>query len=118
MTCSIEFIENISETALPIIKLTRSPNKETGTATFIFFYKEMQIKQYCFEDSKLIKGMLLRWHTNFIFTKNIEIIFDNGHPFLIKSIILLKDSKEWFHFLNFMFYYSNDTGLFFEETLI
>jgi photosystem II protein len=36
MNIRIEFIKGISETTLPIIKLTKSRNGKTGTATFIF----------------------------------------------------------------------------------
>lgn len=115
MKSSIEFIEGIKESALPIIKLTRSPNKETGTVTFIFFYNQTNFKNNFF--SNQLKGMFLKWNNEFIFTKNIEILFDNGKPFLVKSVLLLKDSTEWFRFLNFMLYYSIETGLFFEESL-
>jgi photosystem II protein len=36
MNIRIEFVKGISETTLPIIKLTKSRNGKTGTATFIF----------------------------------------------------------------------------------
>lgn len=115
MKSSIEFIDGIKESALPIIKLTRSPNKETGTVSFVFFYNQTNFKNQLFNNK--IKGMFLKWNNDFIFTKNIEILFDQGKPFLIKSVILLKDSNEWFRFLNFMVYYSVETGLFFQESV-
>ena len=36
MVVEIQFIEGLKETTLPIIKLTKSRNGKTGTATFIF----------------------------------------------------------------------------------
>jgi photosystem II protein len=36
MNVQIQFLENIKELTIPIIKLTKSKNGKTGTATFIF----------------------------------------------------------------------------------
>ena len=55
--------------------------------------------------------MNLIWENNRIETKDIEIFFKNGKPYIIKSVLIFKNSKEWFHFLNFMNYYSKETGL-------
>jgi hypothetical protein len=38
MNAYIEFIDEKPESSLPIIKLTKSKNGKTGTATFIFIY--------------------------------------------------------------------------------
>ena len=32
--------------------------------------------------------------------------------FLLKAIFIFKNEKEWFNFLNFMNFYSKETGLF------
>lgn len=113
MTVQIQFIEGIKETTLPIIKLTRSRNGKTGTSTFIFinpivFETNEYKKQY-------ISGMRLLWDNKSIVTNDVQIIFKNGKPILIKTILIFKNSKEWFHFLNFMQSYSKDSGLFFSE---
>ena len=53
----------------------------------------------------------------FIYKKtDIHIINKNGQPFLLKVIFIFKNSNEWFNFLNFMNFYSKETGLFFSET--
>lgn len=109
MNVRIEFMENKEELTLPIIKLTKSRNGKTGTATFIF------IQPTLFENNNIqnisIHGMYLLWDNQRIETKDIQIFFKNGIPYLIKSVLIFKNSKEWFHFLNFMNYYSKETGL-------
>jgi len=111
MTVEIQFIEGIKESTLPIIRLTKSRNGKTGTATFIFIKPEI-FKEYISQIST-INGMYLIWDNKKIITKDIQILFKEGKPFLIKTIFLFKNSNEWFHFLNFMNIYSKETGLFF-----
>jgi hypothetical protein len=51
-----------------------------------------------------------------IISKDIQVIFKQGQPFLMKIIFIFKNSQEWFNFLNFMNLYSKETGLFFSES--
>lgn len=113
MSVQIQFIETISEKTLPIVKLTKSRNGKTGTATFVFIYPSVftEFNSQIF----LINGMYLLWEKKKIHTNDIEILFRNGKPFGIKAILILKNGKEWFTFLNFMNLYSKETGLFFGE---
>ena len=120
MNAYIEFIDDKPESSLPIIKLTKSKNGKTGTATFIFIYPSI------FEINCLsflhIDGMNLKWKDNTlkrsssIRTNDVNIIFKEGKPFLVKAIFILKNSYEWFQFLNFMTCYSKETGLYFFES--
>jgi hypothetical protein len=57
--------------------------------------------------------MYLIWDNKKIITKDIQIIFKEGKPFLIKTIFIFKNSNEWFNFLNFMNRYSKEMGLLF-----
>jgi photosystem II protein len=114
MIVEIQFMKGIKESTLPIIKLTKSRNGETGTGTFFF------IKPGIFQLMKVtnefnIQGIFLLWENKKIESKNIEIFFKEGKPFLLKAIFIFKNSKEWFEFLNFMNYYSKETGLLFTE---
>jgi photosystem II protein len=113
MTIEIQFIKGLKETTLPIIKLTKSRNGKTGTATFIFIepkvFDNIIYKDFC------LKGMYLLWENKIIETNDLEIFFKNGAPFVIKVVIIFKNSKDWFNFLNFMNYYSKETGLSFSE---
>tara|TARA_B100000242_G_C42834638_1_gene387735 strand:- start:242 stop:583 length:342 start_codon:yes stop_codon:yes gene_type:complete len=113
MNTSIEFIKNKKELTLPIIKLTKSRNGKTGTATFIFIQPSLFLSSNFQINS--INGMYLIWENNKIETKDIEIFFKNGRPYIIRAILIFKNSTEWFHFLNFMNYYSKETGLSFNQ---
>lgn len=113
MTVDIQMIEGVSETTLPLIKLTKSRNGKTGTATFLFIYP-ITFKFLIYQNNT-IHGMYLIWENKKISTTDIKIFFKNGQPFLIKAIFIFKNSKEWFNFLNFMNFYSKETGLSFAE---
>lgn len=109
----IQFREGQKETILPIVKLTKSKNGKTGTATFVFINPIIFFEQ----NSPIfpISGMYLLWNNKKISTTDITIFFRNGKPFLLKSILIFKNSQEWFEFLSFMNYYSKETGLAFSE---
>lgn len=109
MNARIEFIKNKKELTLPVIKLTKSRNGKTGTATFIFVQPSLFINTNFQINS--INGMYLIWENDKIGTKDIEVFFKNGNPYIIKALLIFKNSNEWFHFLNFMNYYSKETGL-------
>jgi photosystem II protein len=113
MTIEIQFIKGLKETTLPIIKLTKSRNGKTGTATFIFLKPTIFEKMIGRSDN--IDGMYLVWENKKIITHDISIFFKNGKPFLLKTIFIFKNANEWFNFLNFMNNYSKETGLSFAE---
>ena len=117
MKPQIQFVSEIEEIVVPRhIHLTKSSNGETGTATFIFVYP---IIFSFFEEHPFqkIQEMNLLWDNKRISTTDITIFFKDGKPSLIRSILIFKNSKEWFHFLNFMNCYSKETGLSFSERL-
>jgi len=113
MSVEIQFLKNIKEKTLPIIKLTKSRNGKTGTATFLFV-KPTSFEKMIFENH-MIDGIYLIWENKRISSKDLEIFFKEGKPFLIKAIFIFKNSSEWFNFLNFMSLYSKETGLAFAE---
>ena len=113
MSIKIEFIEGVEEKSSPIIKLTKSRNGKTGTATFVF------INPTIFEISNntniIITNLTLKWEEKRISTNDLEVLFKNGKPFLIKAIFIFKNSKEWFDFLNLINFYSKEIGLSFSK---
>jgi photosystem II protein len=113
MLTEIQFIEGYKETSLPIIRLTKSRTGKVGTATFIFI--EPKIFQFLIDSKNLLKQMTLFWENNKIRTNRIKVIFKQGKPFLIKAVFIFQKSSDWFTFLNFMTYYSKETGLSFSE---
>jgi photosystem II protein len=112
MVAYIEFIRGLKEESYPIVKLTRSKKGENGTATFIFNNPLLFSSHIYFPSS--INGMYLVWDNNLLETNDIKIFFKNGKPFLIKSILILKNSEEWFKFLSFINTYSKQNGLTFK----
>jgi photosystem II protein len=114
MNPKIFFIENLEEKTIPLIELTKSKNGKTGTATFIFIQPD--IFSQTIYPFPIINGMFLMWEGKKISGNDIKIIFKDGEPFLIRSILLFKNSQEWFDFLNFMNAYSKDRDLIFSDT--
>ena len=109
MEVKIEFFKGVSEQTVPIIRLTKSKSKTTGTATFIFI--NPHVFSFIKQNALTLEEMSLLWSKNKISTQDISILFNKGKPFLIKSIFIFKNSKDWFEFLNFMKYYSEEFGL-------
>lgn len=113
MVIRLEFIPGIHEASLPVIKLTKSRNGKTGTATFIFiqplFFRTLYFQKNSFDSLTLVSTK------EKIITNDITIFFKEGKPFLVKAIFIFKNPTEWFSFLNFMRDYSKETGLFFSE---
>ena len=68
--------------SFPFVQLTKSKNKMTGTATFLFVYPSI-FTNYSFH-SNTLNGMFLVWEKKKIQTNDVTIFFRNGQPFLIK----------------------------------
>ena len=114
----IQFISGFEEMTVPRrVRLTKSENGETGTATFLFFQPSVFsiFLDFPFGDSIIIESMTLIWDKKKITTKDIKIYFKNGKPSVIRAILIFRNSKDWFNFLNFMSCYSKETGLSFTE---
>ena len=114
----IQFISGFEEMTVPRrVRLTKSENGETGTATFLFFQPSVFsiFLNFPFGDSIIIESMTLIWDKKKITTKDIKIYFKNGKPNVIRAILIFRNSKDWFNFLNFMSCYSKETGLSFTE---
>ena len=106
------FFEDQIETGLPIIRLTRSKNGETGTATFVF--RNLNFVFSNLENFPLNNISLISDKERIEIT-DISILFLKGKPFLIKAILVLKSPKEWFNFLYFMKNYSKEIGFSFYD---
>lgn len=113
MVIRIEFLKGIKETTLPVIKLTKSRNGKTGTATFIFI--RPNIFQSVFSKKSSFDSISLILNKEKITSNDIILFFKEGKPFLLKAVFIFKNSNEWFRFLSFMRDYSKDTGLAFSD---
>jgi photosystem II protein len=113
MSIKIEFIEGVLETNFPVIKLTKSRNGKTGTATFVFI--NPKIFEIINNQIEVITSLTLSWEEKRLTTSDLEVIFKDGKPFLIKAIFIFKNAKEWFDFLNLINFYSKEIGLSFSK---
>jgi photosystem II protein len=116
MNIFIYWNDKYKEVNLPFISLTKSKMGETGTATFIFINPSLfQIDSMT--DFTLQNMSICLDRKNFS-TQDIEILFWEGKPYLVKSIFLFKNSKEWFEFLTVLGDLSKETGLAFFQSII
>ena len=113
MIIGIEFFPGLTERSIPIIKLTKSRNGKTGTATFLFI--KPNFFETVFFQKKPCDYILLISTKEKIISNDITLFFKEGKPFLLKAVFIFKNSKDWFKFLHFMRDYSKETGLSFLE---
>ena len=109
-----QFIDGIPELTSPFIRVTKSLNGETGTVTFLFLYPTFLEKKNFFLSSYALEKLSLVSDQELLQTKDISIFFREGKPFLIKAILILKNSFDWYNFFYFMSNYSKESGLSFD----
>ena len=109
----IQFIKGINEKILPDIRLTRSRDGSTGTATFRFRNPNILDKSTAKEGE--ITGMFLIDEEGVLETRNVNARFVNGKPDAIESIYIMKSPEAWERFMRFMERYSENNGLVFTK---
>lgn len=113
MEAKIQFIRGLSEKALPDVRLTRSRDGSTGTATFIFKNPNILDKRATKEGE--ITGMYLIDKEGVLETRNVNAKFVNGKPDAIEAIYIMKSSEAWDRFIRFMKRYGDKNGLVFTK---
>nr|QJH88375.1 PsbW [Pterocladia lucida] len=109
----IQFIQGINETVIPDVKLTRSRDGSTGTATFRF--NNPDILRPDMEDKGDITGMYLKDDEGDMITKDVNAKFINGKPEAIEAIYIIKSPRDWDRFMRFMDKYADDNELSFTK---
>lgn len=115
MTAKIQFIKNIDEKVLPDIRLTRSRNGSTGTATFLFRHPDILKKNSTKKGE--ITGMYLIDNEGVLETRDVNAWFRDGKPEAIQSIYIMKNSESWNRFMRFMKRYGKTNGLVFTKAI-
>lgn len=106
---NIQFIKGLNEKTVPEVRITRSRDGKTGTATFIFINPELfRNDQF---NNKEITGMYLQDDEGEILTRNVNAKFINGKPKIIQALYIVKNVEEWNRFMRFMEKYSDNNGL-------
>ena len=110
---SIQFIKGIDEKVIPDVKLTRSRDGSTGTATFRF--NSPDILMLNMQDKGDITGMYLKDEEGELVTRDVNAKFINGRPQAIESIYIIKSPEAWDRFMRFMERYSYANNLSFTK---
>lgn len=113
MEAKIQFIKGLDEKVLPDVKLTRSRDGSTGTATFRFRNPNILDKSTAKEGE--ITGMFLIDGEGVLETRNVNARFINGKPDAIESVYIMKSPEAWERFMRFMERYSENNGLVFTK---
>ena len=109
----IQFIKGINEEVVPDVKLTRSRDGSTGTATFRF--NNPTILRINMENKGDITGMYLVDEEGELITRDVNAKFINGKPKAIESVYIIKDAENWDRFMRFMERYANENSLSFTK---
>ena len=113
MEAKIQFILGLSEKVLPDVRLTRSRDGSTGTATFIF--KSPNILDKRTTRIGEITGMYLIDEEGTLETRDVNAKFIRGKPEAIECIYIMKSPEVWDRFIRFMERYGETNGLVFTK---
>jgi photosystem II protein len=113
MKPKIQFIKGLDEKVLPQVRLTRSRDGSTGTATFRF--KNPNILDKSTAKDGEITGMYLIDEEGTLETRDVNARFVNGKPEAIEAIYIMKSPETWDRFMRFMERYGEENGLFFTK---
>lgn len=113
MKVRIQFIKGLDETILPDVRLTRSRDGSTGTATFKFKNPAILAKSTVKKGE--ITGMYLIDEEGSLETRYVNARFINGKPEIIESIYIMKNPESWDRFIRFMERYGETNGLVFTK---
>ena len=114
MNAKIQFIKGLDEKTLPNIRLTRSRDGSTGTATFSFKNPIILDKSTAKEGE--ITGMYLIDDEGTLETRDVKAQFINGKPEAIESIYIMKNPEAWDRFIRFMERYGETNKLIFTKS--
>lgn len=115
MKARIQFIKGFDEKVLPDVRLTRSRDGSTGTATFRFKHATILSRKTAKEGE--ITGMYLIDEEGTLETRDVSTRFVNGKPQAVESIYIMKSSEAWDRFMRFMQRYGKINGLVFTKAV-
>nr|UBQ35489.1 photosystem II protein psb28 [Conticribra weissflogii] len=113
MVAHIQFIKGIDEKVLPDVRLTRSRDGSTGTATFKF--KNANILDKSLALNGEITGMYMIDQEGVLETRDVSAVFVKGKPRYVESIYIMKTPEAWNRFMRFMERYGESNGLSFTK---
>jgi photosystem II protein len=108
----IQFARGIVEESIPDVRLTRSRDGSSGTATF--YFEETKVLDN--DSTQEITGMYLIDEEGELVSRDVKCKFVNGEPKAIEAIYVIKSGSEWDRFMRFMERYAEDHGLAFTKS--
>jgi photosystem II protein len=114
MKAVIQFIQGIDEEVIAEVKLTRSRDGSTGTATFIF--DQPTILDKTMSQTGDITGMFMLDEEGSLVTRDVNARYINGKPKSIEAIYIMKNREAWDRFMRFMERYSSSNNLSFTKS--
>ncbi|MFB6275425.1 MAG: photosystem II reaction center protein Psb28 [Halothece sp.] len=109
---SIQFSQGIDEEAIPDVRLTRSRDGSSGTATFRFENPNILSA----ENTQEVTGMYLVDEEGVISTQDVKGKFVNGQPTALEAVHYMQSEEEWNRFMRFMERYAQEHGLEFSKS--
>ena len=113
MEPKIQFIRGIDEKAVPDVRLTRSRDGSTGTATFRFKNPNLLDKSIVKEGE--ITGMYLIDEEGTLQTRDVNAVYIKGKPRAIKAVYIMQNPQAWDRLIRFMERYGKKNGLVFTK---
>ena len=113
MAAQIQFIKGINETVLPDIRLTRSRDGSTGTATF--YFKNANVLDKSLGLTGEITGMYMIDKEGILETRDVTASFVQGKPQAVESIDIMKSPEAWDRLMRFMERYGKSNSLVFTK---
>ena len=108
----IQFSQGLTEEAIPDVRLTRSADEQSGTATFYFDSP----KVLSAERTEDITGMYMIDEEGEITTREVKGKFVNGKPQALEAVLIMNTPQEWERFMRFMERYAEEHGLEFSKS--
>jgi len=108
----IQFIQGITEDAIPNVRLTRSRNGQSGTATFYFDSP----KALDSDNTEEITGMYMLDEEGQLVTREVKGTFVNGKAQALEATYIMKSAEDWERFMRFMERYAQEHGLEFNKS--
>ncbi|PSO47895.1 MAG: photosystem II reaction center protein Psb28 [Cyanobacteria bacterium SW_9_44_58] len=109
---SIQFSQGINEETIPDVRLTRSRDGSSGTATFRFENPNILSA----ENTQEVTGMYLVDEEGVISTQDVKGKFVNGQPTALEAVHYMQSEEEWNRFMRFMERYAEEHGLEFSKS--
>lgn len=112
---TLQFIKGIDEPSVPDVKLTRSKDGSSGTATFVFSTPSV------FESSEElgdITGLFMIDDEGEFSTVDVQAKFVNGKPDRIEAKYIMRSAFEWDRFMRYMERYAEQQGLGFQKVCL